>query len=434
MTQIVSAKRAILAGEEVRDFSFALDGGIITSIDTLPALRATAPQAKLRTYGQDEIVIPGCINGHSHAYQILLRGWADDLPFAQWRSDALYKIVPELTAEDIYWTFLAAFSEMLAAGITTVVEFFYLNGFGNERAQAAIEAARTSGIRLVFARTWMDAPYAPRAFSETIETAQARTSELLAKNPDITFCIAPHSLHAASLPMIERSAAYAREHDLLVHIHAAEAAYEGEQTLERHGATPIDLLDRIGVLDERLVLIHAIYLSEAEKDLVATRGARIVHNPMTNQYLGDGTCDVSGFLARGVRIALGTDADVKPSIFDEMRSAVLLQKLRATDGARMTAASAFDLGTAQGARALGLQTGALQEGFAADYCVLDAHEIDPWSPALNAIVYRAESSWVKQVIVGGVEVWSGAQSENATQARRHTRAIARRLNIERNPE
>ena len=105
----------------------------------------------------DRLVVPGFINGHSHAYQILLRGWADDWPFAKWRSDALYRVVPQLTPDDVYWTFVAAFSEMLAAGITTVAEFFYLNGAGNAHAEAAIRAARDTGIRLVLARTWMDA-------------------------------------------------------------------------------------------------------------------------------------------------------------------------------------------------------------------------------------------------------------------------------------
>ncbi len=98
--------------------------------------------------------------------------------FAQWRSDALYKVVPHLTPDEIRWIFIAAFSEMLPAGITTVAEFFYLNGAGNEHAEAAIAAAAETGIRLVFARTWMDADYAPPQFRESIDDAAARTDDL----------------------------------------------------------------------------------------------------------------------------------------------------------------------------------------------------------------------------------------------------------------
>ena len=147
-----------------------LDALIKTHID-----EGRYPGAQTRAYGEHELVMPGLVNGHSHAYQILMRGWADDLPFARWRSDALYKVVPRLTPDQIYWTFRLAFDEMLAAGITTVAEFFYLNGAGNAHAEAAIRAAKDAGIRLVFARTWMDADYAPPAFRESIEDARSRT-------------------------------------------------------------------------------------------------------------------------------------------------------------------------------------------------------------------------------------------------------------------
>ena len=126
--------------------------------------RATSRRARFPPTGSS---FPASSTATATRIRFCLRGWADDWPFAQWRSDALYRVVPQLTPDDVYWTFVAAFSEMLAAGITTVAEFFYLNGAGNAHAEAAIRAARETGIRLVFARTWMDAEYAPPEFRET---------------------------------------------------------------------------------------------------------------------------------------------------------------------------------------------------------------------------------------------------------------------------
>src|SRR5271154_1586277 len=183
---------------------------------------------------------------------------------------------------------------MLAAGITSVAEFFYLNGQGNAHAEAAIVAAQETGIRLVFARAWMDAEYAPPQFRESIDLAQSRTLELMERYPWANVCVAPHSLHAASRGMIRAAADFAQSYDCLLHVHVAEAAYEGDQTLERYGATPIALLDQLGALDRRTVAIHAIHITQDEKRLLAERGARVIHNPMTNQYLGDGICDASG--------------------------------------------------------------------------------------------------------------------------------------------
>jgi 5-methylthioadenosine/S-adenosylhomocysteine deaminase len=427
VSEFVRCARALVGGETRRDYAFVVRDGSITYAGDYAVVREHAGELYTRSFPDDRLIVPGFVNGHSHAYQILLRGWADDWTFARWRSDALYKVVPQLTPDDIYWIFTAAFAEMLAAGITSVAEFFYLNGAGNAHAQAALAAADESGIRLAFARTWMDADYAPPAFRETIDDAQSRTLELMERYPWANVCVAPHSLHAASQPMIRAAADFARSYDCMLHVHVAEAPYEGKETLERFGATPIALLDELGALDRRTVAIHAIHISEEEKRLLAERDARVIHNPMTNQYLGDGICDASGLQALGVTMGLGTDADVKPSLIDEMRAASLLQKIARLDGSAFDARVAFDLGTAQGARAIGLATGDLIPGNAADYVVLDASRIDAWTPEVQAVVYRAEDRWVQAAFVNGARVYTGEPSQAAQNARVKLKEIANRV-------
>jgi 5-methylthioadenosine/S-adenosylhomocysteine deaminase len=427
VSELVRCARAIVGGELREDYAFAVRDGTITAAGTFREVRDQARDLDARAFPADRLIVPGFINGHSHAYQILLRGWADDLPFAKWRSDALYRVVPQLTPDDVYWTFLAAFSEMLAAGITTVAEFFYLNGAGNAHAEAAIRAARETGIQLVLARTWMDADYAPEAFRETIDVAAARTRELQERFPEAHVCIAPHSLHAASHEMIRSAAEFARTHDCMLHVHVAEAQYEGAQTLAKYGRTPIALLDELGALNERTVAIHAIYVTEDDRALLAARGARVVHNPTTNQYLGDGICDVARLQSIGVTMGLGTDADLRPSLIAEMRAAALLQKVLHLDAAAFTARQAYTLGTAQGAEALAIAGGDLIEGNPADYVVLDASRIDPWSPALNALVYRGADAWVQATFVGGRRVYVGERSPAARRARDQTQRIAKRV-------
>ncbi|MGC1381084.1 MAG: amidohydrolase family protein [Candidatus Baltobacteraceae bacterium] len=426
-SELVRCARALVSGELRVDFAFVVREGKIATSGDFRDVRDQARDLEARSFPADRLVVPGFVNGHSHAYQILLRGWADDWPFAKWRRDALYRVVPQLTPDDVYWTFAAAFSEMLAAGITSVAEFFYLNGMGNEHAQAAIRAAQQTGIRLILARTWLDAEYAPPEFRETAELAAERTRELMESNPGVDICVAPHSLHAASERMIRTAAEFARERDCTMHVHVAEAPYEGEETLQRFGATPIALLDRFGALDERTVAIHAIYLTDEEKALLAARGASVIHNPMTNQYLGDGICDVVGLRALGVPIGLGTDADVKPSPFDEMRAATLLQKIRRLDGAALGAPAAFAMGTREGARALRIAAGDLVAGCFADYVVLDASKVDPWGVPLNALVYRGEDAWVQATFVGGRRVYVGEPSPLARRAGEATAAVAKRV-------
>lgn len=427
MNELIKCSRALVGGETRRDFGFIVKDGLIADVGDYKDVATRAGDATPRSFPENRLIVPGFINGHSHAYQILLRGWADDWTFAKWRSDALYKVVPQLTADDIYWIFIAAFSEMLAAGITTVAEFFYLNGEGNERAEAAIRAARETGIRLIFARTWMDADYAPAQFRESIDVAASRTRELMQKYPEANVCVAPHSLHAASHDMIRASAEFARAYDCMMHVHVAEASYEGEATVKAHGVTPVALLQKLDALNERTIAIHAIYITEEEKKLLGETGARVIHNPMTNQYLGDGICDVTTLQQLGVPMGLGTDADVKPSLIDEMRSASLLAKIQRTDGSALGARTAFDLGTSQGAQALRINAGDFRVGAFADYLVLDAGAIDPWTPELNGVVYRGEDRWVKAAFVGGARAYVGEASSLARLAHEKLKEVTKRV-------
>jgi len=409
---IVCAGLALVSAEERSDFCFAIRGERIAAIAPFEELRERFPDAAVREHGPGVALIPGFINGHSHAYQILLRGIGDDLPFARWRDEALYNIVPGLSPEDVQRTFATAFREMLAGGITTVAEFFYLNGGGNAHAEAVIQAARETGIRLVLARCWMDAPAAPAAFRESIDTAATRTLELMSGFPDANICVAPHSVHGASPEMIRAAGEFARQANCPLQIHVGEAAYEVEQTVARYGMTPLRLLETLGVVDERLVAVHAIYVDADEKKLLANARASVIHNPVTNQYLGDGICDVAGLLDLGVPVGLGTDANVNASILDEMRSAAFLQKLARNDAGAFCATGAFRLGTSMGAEALGIDAGDFRAGAFADYAVVDLERLtSPATPLVNALVYRAQAGAIRETFVGGaLKAASGSSS------------------------
>jgi 5-methylthioadenosine/S-adenosylhomocysteine deaminase len=427
LSELIRCARAVVAGRERKDYAFVVTDGWISDAGEFSELKRRHAQAAVRSFAEDRLVVPGFVNGHSHAYQIVLRGWADDLPFARWRDEALYRVVPALSPQDVYWIFVAAFDEMLAAGITAVAEFFYLNGAGNEFAESAIAAARDTGIRLVLARAWMDAPSAPPAFRETIEQAQERTRELRARHPSEAICVAPHSLHGASEPMMRAAAEFAASERCDLHVHVAEAPYEVEMSLQRYGVTPILALDRFGALSERTVAVHCICVSDEEKRLLAQRGVRVVHNPTTNLYLGDGITDVVGLRRLGVALGLGTDADVKSSLLDEMRAAAYLQKLERRDGGALSGQDVWGMGTSAGASVIGIAAGELEAGRAADFIVLDARRIDPWSPAVNALVYRGSDDWVRSAYVGGRLARSDEPSQLAGQARQKVASIAARL-------
>src|SRR5919106_1291755 len=264
--------------------------------------------------------VPGTVNSHCHTFQSLLRGLGDDLDFMGWRDRVLYPYSERLDRGGIALGAVFAFAEMLKLGATTCVDFFYLQDDGNDNAEAVIEAARAVGIRLVLARAMYDWAGAPRRYRETAADAARRVRELIAAHHhDDTVVVqpAPHSPHGASPAMIRAGWEVAEAADTVFHIHVAEGRYEGERTLREHGVTPIRHLDRLGVLGPRMIGVHCVWLD-------------------------DGITRVPELLRAGVRIGLGTDGGCtnnRLSVFDEMRTCSLLQRVRLLDGTALPAES-----------------------------------------------------------------------------------------------
>jgi 5-methylthioadenosine/S-adenosylhomocysteine deaminase len=360
-------------------------------------------------------LLPGTVNSHCHTFQSLLRGLGDDLDFMGWRDRVLYPVSERLDRDGIALGATFAFAEMLRQGVTTCVDFFYLQDSGNENAEAVIEAAATVGIRLVLARAMYDWEGAPKRYRETPAEAAGRVRELIAAHrhdPTVVVQPAPHSPHGASPAMIRAGWETAESEDTVLHIHVAEGRYEGERTLREHGATPIRYLDRLGVLGPRLIGVHCVWLDDEEIALMGARGAGLAYCPGSNMFLGDGITRLPEMLAAGVRVGLGTDGGCtnnRLSVFDEMRTCALLQRVRLLDGAALSATTAFDLGTRSAAALLGLDAGVIAAGRLADLVAIDLTHLSlqPPSNLLASVVYAMSPEAVTDVWVHGRPVVVG---------------------------
>ena len=396
-------------GDYFGDRAVTVAGGRITDVAPLPPDETHAPDV-VRLPGK--ALLPGTVNTHCHTFQSLLRGLGDDLDFMQWRDRVLYPYSTRLDRDGIYLGAAFAFAEMLLHGVTTCVDFFYLQDQGNENAEALIQAARDTGIRLVLARAMYDWEGAPRRYREEPPAAARRVSELIrahARDPMVTVQPAPHSPHGASAAMIRAGWEVAEANDTPFHIHVAEGRYEGERTLAEHGATPIRYLDKLGVLCPRMIGVHCVWLDDEEIGLMADRGAGLAYCPSSNMILGDGITRITEMKDLGILIGLGTDGGCtnnRLSIFEEMRMAALLQKVRHLDGTRLRAEEAFAMGTLDGGRLLDLEIGDVEPGMLADLVAIDlAHpSLHPPSNLLKNVVYAMSHQAVTDVWVHGRQV------------------------------
>ncbi|MGH7386624.1 MAG: amidohydrolase family protein [Candidatus Rokuibacteriota bacterium] len=391
-------------GRAVSDHVVTITDGRITAVEP-PSAAGDADVVQL----PGKALLPGTVNAHCHTFQSLLRGLGDDLDFTAWRDRVLYPYSTRLDREGIYVGAAFAFAEMLLHGATTCVDFFYLQDGGNENAEAVIRAARDVGIRLVLARTMYDWDGAPARYRESPADAARRVAELIrayAGDPLVAVQPAPHSPHGASPAMIRAGWEVAEAAATKFHIHAAEGQYEGRRTLAEHGATPIRLLDKLGVLGPRMIGVHCVWLDDEELRLMADRGAGLAYCPSSNMILGDGITRITEMRDLGILIGLGTDGGCtnnRLSVFEEMRMAALLQKVRHLDGTRLPAEQVFAMGTVDGGRLLGLETGDIAPGMLADLVAVDLEHpsLHPRAHLLKNIVYAMSHQAVTDVWVHG---------------------------------
>ena len=329
----------------------------------------------------DCAIFPGTVNTHTHAFHSMLRGCGDDLPLLKWLHDVVYKHAAEFTADDAYVAAALAFGEMLKNGITTVVDFFYLNGRGNEYAHATIRAAEDLGIRLVFARTFMDWDKAPATIRETVPDARRRYAELInefAGHATVRICPAAHSVYAASVDMIETAAQAAKEAGTAWHMHVADARGPEEAIQQKYGQSTIGRMESLGIVRPDLVAIHAVYVDQREIELLAGRNVKVSHNPSANMFLGDRAARVVHMRRAGMCVGLGTDGGLDNntlSIFHEMKMAALVQKSIECDTQAITAADLTKMATTEGGRIAELPLGSLAPGQMADFIVIDLSDL-----------------------------------------------------------
>ena len=242
-----------------------------------------------------KLILPGFINGHTHVPMTLFRGLHDDVTLNDW----LYKFIfpaeaKNVTEEFVRWGTRLAAAEQIRSGITTFADMYYFE-------DAVAEETKAAGMRGVLGETWIDFP-APD--NKTSAAMLAYTEKFLQKwqgDPLIQAAPAPHSIYTCSQKTLQEAAALARKYHAPILIHVAEMKKELDDSLKNNGATPVQYLERIGVLGPDVVAAHCIFVNEADRKILAQRGVGCVHNPSSNMMLASGVAPVPEERERGSR-------------------------------------------------------------------------------------------------------------------------------------
>jgi 5-methylthioadenosine/S-adenosylhomocysteine deaminase len=349
------------------------------------------------------LVLPGFINGHTHVPMTLFRGLHDDVTLNDWLYKYIFPAEKKNVNEDfVRWGTRLAAAEQIRAGVTTFADMYYFE-------DAVAEETKAAGMRGVLGETFIDFP-APDNKSEA--EMLAYTEKFLKKwqgDPLIHAAPAPHSIYTCSQKTLQDAAGLARKYHAPILIHVAEMKKEWEDSEKANGMSPVQYLQKIGVLGPDVVAAHCIFVDEADRKTLAQRGVGCVHNPSSNMMIASGVSPVPEMRAAGVAVGLGTDGPAGSNndldLMEEIDLAAKLAKITKMNPLALNAKAVVEMATIDGARAVHLEKeiGSLEVGKKADLAIISLDEPNavPMYDIYAQIAYSLKGSDVETVVIGG---------------------------------
>ena len=388
-------------GVVLEHHAVAISDGVIQAV--LPTREARARYVARETVSRPEAaLIPGLVNAHTHNPMTLLRGVADDLPLMEWLQNHIWPVEgavlgPDYVADGVE----LAIAEMLRGGTTCCNENYFFPD-----VQAAVY--KRHGFRALVGLPVIDFPTAWAKSSDEYFDRAIEVHDQWRDDPLVSTAFAPHAPYTVSDANFERVRMLADQLDLPVHLHTHETAQEVADSIKLHGQRPLARLDRLGLVNDRLIAVHMTQLTDAEIALCAQRGVSVVHCAESNLKLASGFCPACKLQRAGVNLAIGTDGCASNNdldMFGEIRTAALLAKAVADDASALDAATTLHAATLGGARALGFDAriGSVEVGKHADLvCInLDELETQPLHHVISQLVYATGRHQVSDVWING---------------------------------
>ena len=411
----LTVENALLDGKRV---GVRCEGGTISALGA----DVTAQPGDGRIDAGGNHLVPPLVNGHTHAAMTLFRGSGGDLPLMPWLEEKIWPVEAKLSEEDVYWGARLACAEMLRSGTTRFWDMYWQPG-------ATARAVADAGLRATIGAPLFDLHGSP---AQLREAAHRGLEELAGCGPEITPALAPHAIYTVSEESLRWIGELSAERDLAVQIHLSETEKEVQDCLAEHGERPAFYLDRLGLLSERAVLAHGVWLDPDELALVAERGATVVTNPVANMKLAvGGVFPYPAARSAGIAVGLGSDGAGSNDSLDllaDLKTFALVQKHAAGDPTAIEAAEAWEIAT--GVRAPRLGATPLEPGAAADFLLLrrDSSELGIGDFASD-LVYAASASVLDTAVVAGRVLMRDGELRELEEIVTRARERSRRLGL-----
>lgn len=349
--------------------------------------------------GGGRIAMPGFVNTHAHNAMVLFRGAADDLPLQRWLNEKIFPMEDQLDDNAAYWGNLLGIAEMIRCGTACYNDMYFFT-------EQEIRAVEQTGIRSVLTRSTVCQELEQETIEQKLQVYDALMPYQGAADGRIRVTVSPHAEYTCSAAYLRACGQKAQKLGVPLHIHVSETAAEHDACIERHGKTPMALLESLGVLKGEVYAAHCVYTGQADHEIMKEHGVVALHCPDSNLKLASGIAPIAQMMQRGVTVTLGTDGAASNNnlnMMEEMQRFVLLQKGITQDATSVSAKQALHIATTAGARAMHTGGGVLKEGYKADIVLVDTHvpHMQPMHNAINNLVYAAQGSDVWMNMVDG---------------------------------
>jgi 5-methylthioadenosine/S-adenosylhomocysteine deaminase len=408
----------ILLDGKIRDI--LLENGVILDISD-----KCSRSADKVINGRNKAALPSFINGHTHAAMTLFRGFADDMPLRHWLEQKIWPLEQKLTEEDVYWGAKLACLEMIKNGVTVFNDMYW-------QWEATAKAVSEMGLRGFVSAVFID------MFDERTGANQKeinlRLFEIARKyHPWVTFTFGPHAIYTVSKESLEWMRDFSNREKILIHMHLSETDDEVHFSTEQYGASPVEFLDSIGLMNERFIGCHGCFLDDSDCSIVKRSGAKLVHMPISNLKLAVGRIFPYGLIKdHGIPFCLGTDGCASNNdldLIETMKFATLLAKFSTHDPTVLPAKETFEVATKSAAAIFGLGDWEIKAGNSPDIILIDLvrPEMTPDFDLYSNIVYASNGSIVDTVISMGRVLMEGRIVPGEADILRNAARVAKSL-------
>jgi len=371
-----------------------IENGKIAEISSQEAPKELLLQCRVID-AKDKIVIPGLRNGHTHFSQSFMRGLAGNRPLITWLKERIWPLQKVLSPQDMELAARLAIVENIRCGVTDITDHHKITQTDDHTA-AVCRAAEAMGVPITLARGWSDLGPDSEGPSQIIAHLDYLFSAWEG-HPFIKIANGPLTAWRCSAETLRATHELAIKHDSFSHIHISESKDEVEKGLQLYGDTPINWLNSLGLLDDRMQLVHSVWAKEDELMKIAERGSSVVHCPVSNAVLGSGIAPVKKMIDLGIPVILGTDGPASndtQDIFETIKTALMISRASTQDANALSPAQALSMASLHGF---------LSKGNTADLVVVDIQHVRaiPVHDLDSALVLSSHGSDVSSVVAKG---------------------------------